>query len=1023
MLAATGCGGAPDGDASREVGTTEQALAPTGSNARFISTNLLPATLFPGERRLIQVTMQNNGTASPANDWKTASPAYALSAVNGSWGWSYNYVPSTVAVGLSNTFTFAITAPPTSQSFTARMSAVGQGVFGDTVTVPVAMTAPAPQWGCTYVSGSSTIPTTMAPSENRTITVTVRNTGTDTWPANSIYMLSQDAPTSLWGQTSIQLKTAVAPGATTSFSFGIKAPATAGTYSFVREMANQSQMGLFRSYGFCVNTPIVVGGPPTLNSSVTSQSFTTPMAPSSTGTATINFTNTGSETWTNDGTYVLSSESSPVNLFGVTSVKVPTTTLANASVSITFLYTSPATPGTYNAVWQLRKLSGTNAGFYGAIVSVPIVVSGAVTPTYGSTVVSQTVPTLVTVGTNQQFIITMKNTGSAAWTGSNFVLYSTSSPTNVWNITQSALGASETVAANAQRVFTLNVKAPTTPGTYNSSWRMNQLGGNGLFGATALQAVTVTNCGNGAIDSGEQCDDGNLVNGDGCSNACQFEQVAEDLAMTGLSEHTLKGTGAGANVSPVTVGDVTGDGVPDIMVSSTVPVAGTGSNKGGAGSVYGYLGGAAFRNGSTSIIPAGSMFQISGADGDDALATVATARMLVGQIVGTATPDLVVSASGADGPANGRSNCGEVYILAGGSGLTTAGLINLGATTMPSQVTAHIIGKTAGDALVVLAIADLTGDGVNDLLLGAPGDSTNGAGAGAMYIVTGGSLSGDIDLASPPGGVVVFRILGEAAGNAFGAMGRAATGDLNGDGKADILAGCAGCAPAGRTRAGEAYAKFGPFAINLDFKQAVGTSTGPAVKWLGRNNTDGLGTAVAIGNVLGTTSSTAEAVIGGIQLQKSGTQVGGVQIWSGITSGTTYDLSTATVPTSTILGIDANDDCGSALALGDMNHDGLQDIAIGCSSADGPTNARSAAGEVDVVLGAATLPVTYDMTTRRSSFVLYGADTGGQLARHNSSIAVADLDGDGKADVCSGAFLGFNGSVRAGRVDCVMSPF
>jgi cysteine-rich repeat protein len=30
-------------------------------------------------------------------------------------------------------------------------------------------------------------------------------------------------------------------------------------------------------------------------------------------------------------------------------------------------------------------------------------------------------------------------------------------------------------------------------------------------------------CGNGAIDAGEQCDDGNLVNGDGCNDACDNE--------------------------------------------------------------------------------------------------------------------------------------------------------------------------------------------------------------------------------------------------------------------------------------------------------------------------------------------------------------------------------------------------------------------------------------------------------------------------------------------------------------------
>src|SRR5215210_35264 len=31
-------------------------------------------------------------------------------------------------------------------------------------------------------------------------------------------------------------------------------------------------------------------------------------------------------------------------------------------------------------------------------------------------------------------------------------------------------------------------------------------------------------CGDGVLDVGEQCDDGNLVNGDGCSKTCEVEQ-------------------------------------------------------------------------------------------------------------------------------------------------------------------------------------------------------------------------------------------------------------------------------------------------------------------------------------------------------------------------------------------------------------------------------------------------------------------------------------------------------------------
>ena len=37
-------------------------------------------------------------------------------------------------------------------------------------------------------------------------------------------------------------------------------------------------------------------------------------------------------------------------------------------------------------------------------------------------------------------------------------------------------------------------------------------------------------CGNGIIDPGETCDDGNIINGDGCSSTCQAEIPTEDTA-------------------------------------------------------------------------------------------------------------------------------------------------------------------------------------------------------------------------------------------------------------------------------------------------------------------------------------------------------------------------------------------------------------------------------------------------------------------------------------------------------------
>jgi cysteine-rich repeat protein len=48
---------------------------------------------------------------------------------------------------------------------------------------------------------------------------------------------------------------------------------------------------------------------------------------------------------------------------------------------------------------------------------------------------------------------------------------------------------------------------------------------NKIMAAQINTSVTITVCGNGIIESGEECDDNNNTSGDGCSSACQTEVV------------------------------------------------------------------------------------------------------------------------------------------------------------------------------------------------------------------------------------------------------------------------------------------------------------------------------------------------------------------------------------------------------------------------------------------------------------------------------------------------------------------
>jgi cysteine-rich repeat protein len=259
VWAAMGCGTTRPGEEA--VGSVTEALAPAGSGARFVSVGNLPSALFPGERRLVSVTMQNIGAASPANDWTMASPVYDLLALSSTFGWTNASLPATVPVGTSASFAIVITAPAISDAFTAQMNAEGLGVFGDIVSVPVSVSpAITPQWGCTFVPSASTVPTVLAPGESRVITVTVLNTGFETWPATGMRLVTEDTPPNLWSQTASDLSVTIPPGAAVSFSLGITAPVVPGTYSLQREMNNGDSVGDFRLTQHCVSSSITVSG-------------------------------------------------------------------------------------------------------------------------------------------------------------------------------------------------------------------------------------------------------------------------------------------------------------------------------------------------------------------------------------------------------------------------------------------------------------------------------------------------------------------------------------------------------------------------------------------------------------------------------------------------------------------------------------------------------------------------------------------------------------------------------------------
>jgi len=373
-----------------------------------------------------------------------------------------------------------------------------------------------------------------------------------------------------------------------------------------------------------------------------------------------------------------------------------------------------------------------------------------------------------------------------------------------------------------------------------------------------------------------------------------------------------------------------------------------------------------------SLATADASFHGEDASGDQVVAGV-------GDVNGDTLDDFLI---GAWYDSDGGSHTGQVYLLLG----RTEGW-SMGSSA--GRADASFIGEHENDCLGHgISGGDVDGDGLDDLLLGAHGNTDGGEDAGKVYLVLGQPSGWSMDTRLASADATFIGGEEDSAGWAV-----AMDGDFDGDGYQDIAIGADGAAGG----YGAVFVLHG----HAETWDPVTTLADADASFVGEGWGDDAATTLAsAGDV--DADGYDDLLVGAPGDDEGGNLAGQVYLVRGQAGGWSGAASLSTADTS-FLGEAENDQLGTGLdGAGDVDGDGRDDLVLGAPNND----ERSTHGQAYLVLGRSSgSGLDTDLATADASFWSEKES----WCVGDSVAGAGDVDGDGLDEILVGAYCGAMG--------------